>query len=47
MRRYKAEVPIEDAMVEFATGETLKVRRKTRLEDEVFLVVPRVEWPAD
>jgi hypothetical protein len=27
--------------------ETLRVRRKKRLEDEVFLVVPRVEVQAD
>jgi hypothetical protein len=26
-------------MVEFAADETLKVRKKNRLEDEVFLVV--------
>jgi hypothetical protein len=34
-------------MVEFAVDTTLEVRRKTRLDDEVSLVAPRVEVQAD
>jgi hypothetical protein len=43
----KAEVTIEEDMVEFAAETTLEVRRKTRLDDVVSLVSPRVEVQAD
>jgi hypothetical protein len=47
IKQCKAEVTIEEDMVEFAVDTTLEVRRKTRLDDEVSLVSPKVEVQAD
>jgi hypothetical protein len=43
----KAQVAIEEAMVDFAADTTLEVRRKTRLDDIVSLVSPGVEVQTD
>jgi hypothetical protein len=47
IKQDKAEVTIEEAMVEFAADTTLEVRRKTWLDDVVSLVFPRVEVQMD
>jgi hypothetical protein len=47
IQQCKAEVPIYEAVVEFAADTTLEVRRKKRLDDEVSLVALRVEVQAD
>jgi hypothetical protein len=43
IKQSKAQCTIEEAMVEFLADTTLEVRRKTRLDDMVSLVAPRVE----
>jgi hypothetical protein len=43
IKQGKAQGTIEEAMVEFAADTTLEVRSKTRLDDVVSLVAPRVE----
>jgi hypothetical protein len=47
IKQGKAEVTIEEAMVEFVADTNLEVRRKKRLDDEVSLVAPRVEVQSD
>jgi hypothetical protein len=47
VKQGKAQGPIEGAMVEFAADTTLEVRGKTRLDDVVSLVAPRVEVQTD
>jgi hypothetical protein len=47
IKKGKAQGTIEEAMVEFAADTTLEVRRKTRLDDVVSLVAPRVEVQMD
>jgi hypothetical protein len=47
IKQGKAEVMIEEAMVEFSVDTNLEVRRKKRLDDEVSLVAPNVEVQAD
>jgi hypothetical protein len=47
IKQGKAKCAIEEAMVEFVADTTLEVRRKTRLDDVVSLVAPRVEAQKD
>jgi hypothetical protein len=47
IKQGKAQLTIEEAMVEFAADTTLEVRRKTRMDDVVSLVFPRVELQTD
>jgi hypothetical protein len=42
IKQGKAQGTIEEAMVEFAVDATLEVRRKSRLDDVISLVAPRV-----
>jgi hypothetical protein len=47
IKQGKAQGTIEEAMVYFSAGTTLEVRMKTRLDDVVSLVAPRVEVQTD
>jgi hypothetical protein len=47
IKQGEAQGTIEEAMVEFAADTTLEVRRKTRLDDVVSLLAPRVEVQTD
>jgi hypothetical protein len=47
IKQGKAQGTIEEDMVEFAADTSLEVRSKTRLDDVVSLVAPRVEVQTD
>jgi hypothetical protein len=47
IKQGKAEGTIEEYMVEFVADTTLEVRSKTRLDDVVSMVAPRVEMQTD
>jgi hypothetical protein len=47
IKQGKAQGTIDEAMVEVAKDTTLEVRRKTRLDDVVSLVSPRMEVQTD
>jgi hypothetical protein len=47
IKQVKAQGTIEEAVVEFAADTNLEVRRKTRLDDGISLLSPRVEVQTD